>query len=179
MIWTTWAFFPRPFQAEEKKFQLQVFLTKKQALEAAFPGADKIEKDHKWLTDTQRKAIGEICHQEIKESRITFYIGKKDGRTLGYMVIDHIIGKSFPITFMVVLNPNGTVRDVEVMVYREPRGWEVRYPSFLRQFFGMDSGSDFREINSITGATLSVHAITKGVYKAVAAYKVLYLEKIP
>ncbi len=159
---------------EEKKFQLQVYLTKKQALEVAFPGADKVEKEKKWLTDEQRQAIGKLCFQTITEKRMTFYVGKKNGRPMGYMMIDNVIGKSFPITFMVVLNEDGTVRDVEILVYREPRGWEVRDKSFLSQFFGKDSASDFRSINSITGATLSVRSMTRGVYKAVAAYKVLY-----
>ena len=92
------------------------------------------------------------------------------------MVIDHVIGKSFPITFMVVLNADGSVRNVEIMVYREPRGWEVKYRSFLDQFLGKNFSSDFREINSITGATLSVRSMVRGVQKAVAAYKVLYLD---
>ena len=35
------------FAEEEKKFQLQVYLTKKQAFEIAFPGADEIKKDSK------------------------------------------------------------------------------------------------------------------------------------
>ena len=96
---------------------------------------------------------------------------------MGYLLIDNIIGKSFPITFMTVLNIDGTVRDVEIMVYREPQGWEVRNKSFLRQFYGKDSSSDSRDILSISGATLSANAIKRGVYKAMAAYKVLYLDK--
>ena len=96
---------------------------------------------------------------------------------MGYMLIDNIIGKSFPITFMTVLNTDGTVRDVEIMVYREPQGWEVRYKTFRSQFYGKDSSSDSREIHSISGATLSVNSIKIGVYKTLAAYKVLYLDK--
>ncbi len=165
-----------PSIAEEKKFDLQVYLTKKQALEIAFPGAEKIDKEIKWLTEEQKDRIKKFTYQTTRENRFTYYIGKKNGKPMGYMVIDHIIGKSFPITFMVVLNVDGTVRDVEIMVYREPRGWEVKYPSFMSQFFGMSSDSDFRSINTITGATLSVRAITTGVQKAVAAYRVLYLE---
>jgi Na+-translocating ferredoxin:NAD+ oxidoreductase RnfG subunit len=171
--------FAGPGFAEEKEFDLQVYLTKKEALEIAFPGADEVVKDKKWLTDEQREAIGKICHQKIDEKRITFYVGKKNGQAMGAMMIDHVIGKSFPITFMVVLNPDGTVRAVEIMIYREPRGWEVRYKSFLRQFSGRNAASDFREINSITGATLSVRAVTRGVYKATAAYKVLVMVATP
>ena len=164
------------YPAEEKKFDLQVYLTKKQALDMAFPGADAIDKERKWLSDDQKKAIEKLSLEKISENRFNFYVGKKDGKPMGYMLIDHIIGKSFPITFMTVLNVDGTVRDVEILVYREPRGWEVRFPSFMSQFFGMNAESDFRSINSITGATLSVRAITRGVKKAVSAYKVLFLE---
>ena len=165
--------------ADEEEYKLEVYLTKKQALETAFPGADQVDREKKWLTDTQRQAIGKAIGEPVKDRRISFYVGRKNGKTLAYMVIDHRIGKSFPITFMVVINPNGTARDVEIMVYREPRGWEVRYESFLRQFFGKRADSDFREINSITGATLSVRSVTKGVQKALVAFKVLYLDKVP
>ncbi|MEE2986505.1 MAG: FMN-binding protein [Nitrospinota bacterium] len=165
--------------AEEKKFELSIYLTKKQALEIAFPGADSVDREKIWLTDEQRVAIGQITLEKIEDQRITYYAGKKADKPMGYMVIDHVIGKSFPMTFMVVLNLDGAVRNVEIMVYREPRGWEVKYKSFLSQFFGRNADSDFRDINSITGATLSVRAMTKGVRKAVAAFKVLVLEKPP
>ena len=165
--------------ADEEEYKEEVYLTKKQALEVAFPGNDKIDREKKWLSDSQREAIGKAFGEPVKDRRITWYVGRKAGKVLGYMAVDHRIGKSFPITFMVVINPDGTVRHVEIMVYREPQGWEVRYESFLRQFFGMSAESDFREINSITGATLSVRSVTRGVQKAVAAFKVLYLDKTP
>ena len=165
------------FAEEEKKFQLQVYLTKKQAFEIAFPGADEIKKERLWPTKEEIRAIEEIYMYKIYETRFTFYTGIKNGKSMGSMLIDNIIGKSFPITFMTVLNTDGTVRDVEIMVYREPQGWEVRYKSFRSQFYGKDTSSNSNEILSISGATLSVRAIKSGVYKAMAAYKILYLDK--
>ena len=165
------------FAEEEKKFQLQVYLTKKQAFEIAFPGADEIKKERLWLTKEEIRAIEEIYMYKIYETRFTFYTVIKNGKPMGSMLIDNIIGKSFPITFMTVLNTDGTVRDVEIMVYREPQGWEVRYKSFRSQFYGKDTSSNSNEILSISGATLSVRAIKSGVYKAMAAYKILYLDK--
>ena len=165
------------FAEEEKKFQLQVYLTKKQAFEIAFPGADEIKKERLWPTKEEIRAIEEIYMYKIYETRFTFYTGIKNGKPMGSMLIDNIIGKSFPITFMTVLNTDGTVRDVEIMVYREPQGWEVRYKSFRSQFYGKDTSSNSNEILSISGATLSVRAIKSGVYKAMAAYKILYLDK--
>ena len=165
------------FAEEEKKFQLQVYLTKKQAFEIAFPGADEIKKERLWPTKEEIRAIEEIYMYKIYETRFTFYTGIKNGKSMGSMLIDNIIGKSFPITFMTVLNTDGTVRDVEIMVYREPQGWEIRYKSFRSQFYGKDTSSNSNEILSISGATLSVRAIKSGVYKAMAAYKILYLDK--
>ncbi len=165
-------------QAVEKKvLRLQVFLTKKEALDLAFPGADEILKKKYWLKDEHREAIGKLCQQKIDDRRITYYIGKKAGNIMGYMVIDHRIGKNYPITYMVVINPDGTVRDVEIMVYREPHGWEVRFETFMRQFFGKNVDSDFNDITSITGATLSVNSMRASVYKAVSAFKVLVLDQ--
>ena len=173
-------FVPSSFSEEEEKvLDVQVYLTKKQAFEIAFPGADKVDREKKWLTDEQKKAIGDLCLQKFEPNRVTFYVGKRGGVPMGYAIIDHEIGKSFPITFMVVLNVDGSVRDVEILVYREPRGWEVRYPSFMDQFTGKNADTDYRIINSITGATLSVRAMVKGVSRATAAYKVLYLSAKP
>ena len=165
------------FAEEEKKFQLSILLTKKQALEIAFPDADEIKKERLWMDKGQIRAIEEELMSKIHETRFTFYTGIKNGKPMGSMLIDNIIGKSFPITFMTVLNTDGTVRDVEIMVYREPQGWEVRYKSFRSQFYGKDTSSNSNEILSISGATLSVRAIKSGVYKAMAAYKILYLDK--
>jgi len=165
------------FAEEEKKFQLQVYLTKKQAFEIAFPGADEIKKERLWLDKGQIRAIEEELMSKIHETRFTFYTGIKNGKPMGSMLIDNIIGKSFPITFMTVLNTDGTVRDVEIMVYREPQGWEVKYKSFRSQFYGKDSSSNPAKILSISGATLSVNSVKRGVYKALAVYKVLYLDK--
>ena len=152
-----------------------IYLTKKEALKRSFPNADETFKKQFWLDDVQRKKISMLCNQKIRDKRLVFYGGKKAGKVIGYMIIDHYIGKTLPITFMVVLNTDGTVRDTAIMVYREPQGMEVRYKSFLKQFFGKNASSTFRDVIAITGATISVRAMIKGVRKAVAAYQVLIL----
>jgi hypothetical protein len=73
------------------------------------------------------------------------------------------IGKEEPITagFVVV---DGRIDHVRVLVYRESRGQEVRYPSFLRQFgeAKLAPGDRLdREIDGIAGATLSVGAMER------------------
>ena len=141
----------------------------------------KVKKKKVWLSDTQTAAIQKILGDQIKynERRVTHYFGLDEaGKPMGVMTIGNEIGRSYPITFMVVINLDGTVKDVEIMVYREPHGWEVRFESFLSQFFGRNGGDPFDNINNITGATLSVRSMTKGVKKAVAEFKVIYKDKV-
>ena len=73
------------------------------------------------------------------------------------------IGKDKPITAGIVID-GGTIARVEVLVFRESRGWEVRYPFFTDQFnnaFLSERGDLSRHIDGITGATLSVRAVTR------------------
>jgi len=179
VVLMTFVFGSALLSASEDERGVDVYLTKKEAFALAFPGADQIEKEKKWLTDTQREAIGKILGEEYKERRLTYYFGlNEEGRPSSAMIIGNEIGRSYPITFMVVINPDGTVKDVEIMVYREPHGWEVRFESFLSQFFGRGAGSPFDDINNITGATLSVRSMTRGIKKAVAEFQVIYKDKV-
>ena len=73
------------------------------------------------------------------------------------------IGKELPITIGVAVE-NGSIRNVRVLEFRESRGWEVRYPFFTDQFVDARLGPDEkldRRIDGITGATLSVGAVTR------------------
>lgn len=73
------------------------------------------------------------------------------------------IGKDKPITAGIVID-GGAIAHLEVLVFRESRGWEVRYPFFTEQFASAslsERGDLSRHIDGITGATLSVRAVTR------------------
>ena len=72
------------------------------------------------------------------------------------------IGKERPITIGVVV-VDDTIQSVSVLAFLESRGWEVRYPFFTDQFSGarLDETQQLSShIDGITGATLSVRAVT-------------------
>ncbi len=75
------------------------------------------------------------------------------------------IGKDLPITIGVVVDGGGeSIASVSILEFRESRGGEVRYPFFTEQFRGAQLTEDRRldrRIDGITGATLSVNAVTK------------------
>jgi Na+-translocating ferredoxin:NAD+ oxidoreductase RnfG subunit len=92
---------------------------------------------------------------------------------LGFAQVRNVKGKDQPITYLVAVDPAGRLRDVDILVYREPYGGEVAYEPWRRQFRGKAADSPLvvgRDIQGISGATISVNAVTAGVRRAVAAF---------
>ena len=90
---------------------------------------------------------------------------------LGFAAIGNVLGKDQPITFLVAIDPADRLKDVDILVYREPYGGEVAYDAWRRQFRGKSAADSLRvgrEIRAISGATISVHAVTLGVKRVLA-----------
>jgi len=87
----------------------------------------------------------------------------------GYALIDEESGEHLPITFAVKLSPQGLLERQEIVVYREPRGDEVRDQRFRRQFTGKSARDALRlgeDLAAISGATISSRAMAVGVKRA-------------
>ncbi len=73
------------------------------------------------------------------------------------------IGKERNITTGIVIE-NNSVKNVEVLIYRETRGGQVQNDRFTQQYKSKDINSNLiKEIDSISGATLSVDALNRQV----------------
>ncbi|MBR1137055.1 MULTISPECIES: FMN-binding protein [Bradyrhizobium] len=86
----------------------------------------------------------------------------------GYFYYDHVVGKHLLIDYTVAIGPDGKVRRVEILNYRESYGGEVHDPNWLGQFVGKGSQNELRinsDIRNISGATLSSTHLTEGVKK--------------
>jgi hypothetical protein len=73
------------------------------------------------------------------------------------------VGKEEPITAGFVVE-GGRIKQARVLIYRESRGGEIRYPAFLKQYDGSTLTADHyldRSIDGISGATLSVRAMER------------------
>jgi len=89
---------------------------------------------------------------------------------LGFAQVRNVRGKDQAITFLVAIDPFDQLKDVDILVYREPYGGEVAYEAWRRQFRGKTAADSLRvgrEIRGISGATISVNAVTLGVRQAV------------
>jgi Na+-translocating ferredoxin:NAD+ oxidoreductase RnfG subunit len=106
------------------------------------------------------------------EGSTVFRVRRADS-LLGFARIRNVTGKDLPITLLVAIDPGARLRDVDVLVYREPYGGEVAYESWRRQFRGKGTGDPLlvgRDIRGISGATISVNSVTDGVRRSLAEF---------
>jgi len=111
-----------------------------------------------WLKGDIQETAASILGHPYPGLRIRYW--GKDGRTAWIL---EEIGKEKPITVGLVVGPEG-MQLLQVLEFRESRGWEVRYPFFTEQFDGIGLTVDRqldRGIDGISGATLSVRALEK------------------
>jgi len=95
----------------------------------------------------------------------------------GYFVVDEVVGKHDFITYAIGLNSNGTVKQIEIMTYRESYGYQVRNIEWRNQFIGKNSSAPLKlnqDIKNISGATLSSRHVADGVKRILATYEVAF-----
>ena len=93
----------------------------------------------------------------------------------GYFFVDAVIGKHDLITYAVALGRDGKVRQTEILEYREAYGGEVRNVHWLAQFTGRQHGDAVRigrDIQNISGATMSCAHVTDGIRRLLATYAI-------
>ena len=96
----------------------------------------------------------------------------KGGSLLGFVQVRNVKGKDQPITFLVAIDSADALKDIDVLVYREPYGGEVAYGPWRKQFRGKTTGAPLvvgKDIRNISGATISSHSVTLGVRQTLAA----------
>lgn len=156
---------------------LAVHLTKEEALnEVAFPGADRIERRTLFLEPEQQQALSATARSRFDSRLLTVYTGYRGKEIIGYAFIDSAIVRSKAAATLVVLERDGTVRDARILAWQEPP--EYQPPQrWLDRFRGRRSPDDplrvGRNVDAISGATLSVRTITGHVRRALAIHDVI------
>src|SRR5205809_8123343 len=112
------------------------YLTVDQAQQAIFPGKSFTAAPVK-LTSVQRKAIEQasgvrVLHDEQQVWRVS------GG---GWFIVDEVVGKHEFITYAAGLNPEGSVKEIEVMDYRETYGGDIRNENWRGESVADTSGA--------------------------------------
>ena len=153
----------------------KVFQSRSEALEDAFPGADRVEKRTFILTSSQAREVEELARCELDTKLITLYTGWQGDRLLGYAHIDVHTVRTQPEALMVVLTAEGIVGSLRVVAFHEPLDY-LPTKRWYRQFEGRSEIGELRlgrDVHGVIGATVSARAATQSVRRMLAYHAVL------
>ncbi|QQR80804.1 MAG: FMN-binding protein [Deltaproteobacteria bacterium] len=149
-------------------------------LKTIFQSSQEIVSEKHTLSADQKLILLKSLGTPVTKDEWTFYVAKTAGQVDGYAMIDHELGKMEPITFMTAFNKDGSVKAVEILVYREPYGSEVHEKKFVKQYEGKKNTDVLRvgqDIQNMTGATISSRSVTIGVKRDLAIWNIFYGKK--
>ena len=148
----------------------------REAIEHIFPEQDFATAFSITLKRNEQEAIRTACGSLWTSDTVMIWLPQRNDSILGYVIVDEVMGRDQLITYLVAVDRNLAVRDLEILAYREPYGGEVTYKSWQRQFFGKvpeDRLRHGREIRNISGATISARAVTNGVRRILYTLRML------
>lgn len=157
----------------------KVHYAKSEALQLAFPGAERVESKTFFLTDEEKSRIEDLGKAPLESKLVVVHVGDKDGAPIGYAFIDSQVVRTLPETMLIVVSPEGSVAKLLLLAFNEPPEYEAP-ERWLEQFPGRTLGPELRverDIHGIAGSTLTAHAVTTAVRRSLALFQVLIQKK--
>jgi len=142
------------------------YLTVGQAQKLCFAEATEFVSADVKLTPAQMKAIEKDSGVRARLDTQKVWRARAGEKFLGWIIQDEVLGKHEFIQWVLALNADGSVRQIEILDYRETYGYEIRNEKWRAQFAGKQRGAKLKlddDIKNISGATLSCRHITDGV----------------
>jgi hypothetical protein len=167
------------YLTEQEMSMAEVFLTEEDAVKLMFPKSERIKKELLRVPTDKKMTVEERIGWKFPEDAFDVYIGETGTQIDGYALVQHTIGKHKPMTYMVGVDARGHVSNVELLVFREARGSEVRTKRFNVQYEGktvLDPVRINKDIINISGATMSVRSMTAGIKRVLVLIDEFYLK---
>lgn len=167
------------YLTEQEMTMAEVFLTEEEALKLMFPKSARVRKEALHLPPDKKAVIESRIGWNFPEESFEVYIGETGTHIDGYALVQNTIGKHKPMTYMVGVDAQGLVSNVELLVFREARGSEVRTKRFNVQYEGksvLDPVRINKDIINISGATMSVRSMTAGIKRVLVLVDEFYLK---
>lgn len=154
--------------------QAKVFMKRDEALKTAFPDADVILKNQIFLSENQAREIESRSRAKLDSRLYVIYEGKRGEETLGYAIIDTHYLRTKSETVMFVINPDGTLKQAEILAFYEPLEY-MAGDKWIGLFNAKGIDDSLRlgkDIPKITGATITSNSLTKSLRRVLAVFSV-------
>ncbi|WP_197471902.1 MULTISPECIES: FMN-binding protein [Methylomonas] len=151
-----------------------VYYSKAEALKLAFAEDVGVEVLSLFPTPEQVTEIERLAKVKLDSNLISLHVGKKQGQIVGYALIESHTVRTQPETLLLVLNPDGRLRNVYTLAFHEPTEYQPpeRWFALLTNRSLEDLSFD-KEVQAVAGATLSSRAALNSARKLVAIFEVL------
>lgn len=149
----------------------ETYLSEPQAAAVLFPGV-KLEPSVVEMSADEAARVAKESGERVRDRHVRLWRGPK-GET---MIVDKVLGKHELITYAVAIGSDGKIRGLEILEYQETYGGEVRKADWRKQFVGKTSKDPIKvdkDIQNISGATLSSVHVTNGVRRVLRTYELL------
>ncbi|MBI4209754.1 MAG: FMN-binding protein [Deltaproteobacteria bacterium] len=159
--------------------EARVYLTQEKALELAFGKEGGIERKTLFLTEEQASAIEQAAKSRLGTRVVTYYVGIQEKKPIGYAFFMTDTVRTMPATIMVVVNPDATVRFVEILAFYEPEDYKPHL-RWLKLWGDKKLEEDLairRDIPNLSGATLTARTIQDAVRRSLAIFQIAILKE--
>lgn len=157
-----------------------VHLTADEAAQLAFPGA-AVQRDTVYLTSAEVARVEALAGTKADTAIVTRFAARRGEDVTGTAYVDTHRVRTLTETLLVVLDPQGKIRRVEVLSFFEPEEYLPR-AAWFGQFEGRDLDADLSlnaKIRPVAGATLTARAVTDAARRVLAIHRVLSERKKP
>lgn len=167
------------FLTEQEMSFAEVYMSEEEGIKIMLPKSERVRKEVIKFSPEKKAQIEERIGWKFPEESFDVYIGETGNQIDGYALVQNTIGKHKPMTYMVGIDSKGQVSDIELLIFRESRGSEIRQKRFNAQYEGKTVNDPVRinkDIINISGATMSVRSMSAGIKRVLVLVDEFYLK---
>ena len=155
-----------------------IFYSKNEAMELAFGKGTQVDQLSLFPDEIEAAQIQQDAKVKLDSGLFTFYVGKDQGKILGYAAIETSTVRTKPETLMIVLTPEGELQKVFTLAFHEPPEYQPPERWFEQLYKRPLAEMDFNKgVDGISGATLSTRSALNSIRKVMAIFQVMIKNK--
>lgn len=133
---------------------------------ARLHNVDSIRHEVVILSDTLQNRISNLTGTTFDDGIIDVFTVYRGLGIAGFGLMDAVQSKSSVLPFLVVTDSHGSIQLVELLSTPDARTAKLRSPFWKKQFIGKTK-IEFRQIDALSGVTVSSRDITHGVIRVI------------
>ncbi len=142
------------------------YMSVEQARALIFPQAQAFISAPVALTPEQVRHLERQSRVKVRSPNQQVWKVQADGTLLGWFILDQVIGKHELISYAVGINADGSLRQFQIVEYKEAWGSQIRELKWRDQFVGKTAADALEvgvDIANLSGGTMSATHVTDGI----------------